>query len=194
MKYVRFLIITFISISIFEVLAFAQIEKEQGSFLHKVAVINSKAFKNKDAGIKEISDACEKVETEFKPYAEKLKLLAEEVKKRENGLKYLTGVNSPTNEEVNLRVKQYEIAVSNLKNEQEKAKSFYEKRTLELTADINKKIREVANLFVQEKGYALILDVSKIDESFIFTKSERDDVTEEFIKYYKQNFAENKAQ
>ncbi|HEX8286540.1 MAG TPA: hypothetical protein VF556_01005 [Pyrinomonadaceae bacterium] len=77
---------------------------------------------------------------------------------------------------------------------QEKVKSLYEKRVIELTADINKRIIEATSLFAKEKGYLFILDISKLDESFILTKSDNADVTEEFIKYYKGNFAKTKSQ
>jgi hypothetical protein len=79
-----FFVLSFVLISVFAVSATAQMEKEHAGSLCKVAIINSKIFRNKDSGIKEVSDAYDKVETELKSQSEELKLMAEEIKKREN--------------------------------------------------------------------------------------------------------------
>lgn len=194
MKCFPFFVFSFVFILIFVVLAIAQIEKDQDNCAGKIAIINNKTFRNKDTGIKKVSDAYDKVENELKLQYEELRLLAKELKKKEDELKDLSGKGGPTIEEINARIKQYEIAASNFKSKQEKVKSLYEKRIFELTADINKRISEAASLFAKEKGYLFILDTSKLDESFILTKSENADVTEEFIKYYKRNFVKAKVQ
>jgi hypothetical protein len=60
-------------------------------------------------------------------------------------------------------------------------------------ADTYKKVGEAIKQFAKEKGYLFILESSK-DTSFIIIEGETDDVTEEFIKYYNENFAKTETQ
>lgn len=196
MKGFRFFTGGFVFVLIFSALAFAQTEQTKNAPLGKIAVINTETFYDKEKGISEIVETNDKLETEFKLQKDELSALAEKIKILEKELKDTAGmIESPrdiSKEMINGKVNEYELAVENFKKTQDDIKSLYDKRKPEVFADIYKKVGDAIKQFTKEKGYALILDSSKLNDGVIL--GELDDVTNEFIKYYNDSFVQTKIQ
>lgn len=75
MKIVKFFIISFILIAAFSVFGFSQTINLQ------IATINTETFSDKQNGIEEFVEATEKLEIEFKPQFDELKLRTEKFQK-----------------------------------------------------------------------------------------------------------------
>jgi Skp family chaperone for outer membrane proteins len=197
MRAFRLLISSFALTLVFMALAIAQTEKTQTVPQVKIAVINTDAFYDKETGIKEVVETDNKLEAEFKPQFEELKLMAEKIVKLEKELKILgSGYwDGPiTKEDIEKLISDYESAVSKYKTRQNEIKSLYEKRKPEIFADVYKEVGAAIKQFSTENGY-LIIDISKSYSSFIITDVDEDeDVTKEFIKYYNEIFAKSKSQ
>lgn len=182
---------------ILSALAFAQTETTPPG---KIAVINTAAFEDKETGIKEIAAAYDKIEAEFKPQAEDLKLVAEkiqnlkkEIEEFEVQSKKYRNVGCPIS--IEKKLEEYDKLTKEYKQKQEEAKNLYDKRKPEIFADVNKIISEALKQFAKDKGYVAILDVSKCADCLTGNfNGEDNDVTAEFIKYYNENFAKTKTQ
>jgi Skp family chaperone for outer membrane proteins len=81
-------IVILIFVLILSALAFAQAEKTQNAPT-KIAVINTEAFYDKETGIKEIVEANNKLEAEFKPQIDELEALKDTILKLEKEIKEL---------------------------------------------------------------------------------------------------------
>lgn len=196
MKLFRLLVNSLAFILVLAVLAAAQTEKTQPVKSDKIAIISFDAFKDRKTGIKELADAYEKLEIEFKPQKDELKLLAEKIQKAVEELKKINMVETPPylKEFTDGKIDEYGLIACKYKDKLKEVRTLYQKRELEITAEIEKKIVEALNQFAKEKGYAFILDFSKLPTSFISAKPDNDDVTEEFIKFYNENFGNTKSQ
>ena len=196
MKGFRFFTKNLIFVLILSALAFAQTEKPQFNESEKIGIVFWSSFEDRKDGINELIEAYNKLDEEFKPQTDELRLMGEKIKKMEEGFKYVTGPGSPvlTQEMVNNKLKEYQLAVSQFKGKQEEIKLLYEKRAFEATADIRKKIIQAVDTFAMENGYKRILNISKSDESMILAKSEKADLSKAFIKYYNENFPKTKTQ
>lgn len=166
----------------------------------KIGLINRKDFDDITNGIKEVSDAYDELEIEFKPHNEELKAIAEKLKKleialidlkkqtqiiQEKGGEYPKGIEDKINE--------YEQLACKFKSAEQKTKSIYEKREAEILKDVNLKISEALKQFAKKNGFAVILDKS-VNNSSVIIDGEIVDITQDFINYYNKNFAETKTQ
>jgi len=200
MKGFRFFTGGFIFVLIFSALAFAQTENPQTPVALKVALIDTEAFYNKETGIKELVETNDKLELELKPQSDELNILGEKIQKLQkeieifqNAAEKFKGICVP--DYVNKKFEDYDKLTKEYKQRQDEIKSRYEKSDNEIFADIYKKIGDAIQQFAKEKGYAVILDISKERGTFfLVAKDESSDVTEEFIKYYNNNFAKTKTQ
>jgi Skp family chaperone for outer membrane proteins len=193
MKIFRLLVSSLAFTLIFTTLVIAQTEKTQIVPPSKIAVIDSNLFYDKTNGVKELTEAYDKLEAEFKPQAEELELLAEKILKLQKTLeefqilaKKYPNVGCYSFDD---KFDEYDKLTLECKQKQTETRTLYQKRELEQIGDIKKKIGEAIQKFTKEKGYAIILDSSKINDGLI---TDVDDVTKEFIKYYNENFAKAK--
>lgn len=189
MKGFRFFTGGCVFVLILSALAFAQIEKTQTSAPNKIAGINTEAFYDKEAGIKEVVEANDKLETEFKSQKDELRLLGEKIQNLQKEIEELAKPQKvgcyPS---IQNKVDEYKKLISEYKRRQDDLKSLYDKRKPEIFADIYKKVGEAIKQFAKENGYVIVLDSSK-DNSSTIIEGETIDITKEFIKYYNDNFA-----
>jgi Skp family chaperone for outer membrane proteins len=129
MRVVRFLISILALMVVFTVLAFAQTEKPQNSAATKIAFVNTEEFYEKETGIVELVESVNKIEAEFKPFADELNTMYEKIKKLEKELKDSAGKMEPprgfTNKMVEDKINEYESAVEKLKKRQDELKPFF---------------------------------------------------------------------
>jgi Skp family chaperone for outer membrane proteins len=166
----------------------------------KIAVIDTSAFEDEKTGIKKLIEANKKLNEEFKPHSDELKVMYERMQKL---FKEFEEANSRCNksfhcsekdaEESRNKLDEYKLLSDKLKSKQEVVKSLFEKRKAELSSDINKKIADAVKQFTKEKGFDAIFDKSKI-ENVINHIDTFPDITDEFIKFYNESFDKLESQ
>jgi Skp family chaperone for outer membrane proteins len=167
---------------VFASFAFCQSEENQ-PVSNKIAVINTDVFYDEKTGIKDLVEANKKLDEEFKPQLQELKLMEEQIIKLEKDIEQLSKPGA-----VGCRIgilDEYESVAAKYKSKLNEIKPPIEKRKLELTGDINKKIGEAIKQFAKEKGYAVIFDAAILEKGIITDCNGCiDNVTAEFIQYY----------
>lgn len=187
MKTFRLIAASFVFAALFAVSAFAQAAAPTG----KVGLINTFAFEDEKAGIMKYRNAIGSVETEFKPDNDKLRTSAtryETLRKELEGFKESAnkGIKIPISD-VALQTKVDELAKleREIKFQQEDAKTRYERRYQTVVGPILGDIMKAMQDFAKQKGYAVILDGAKLQESGILMAfDEKYNVTTEFIQFY----------
>ena len=191
-----------ILILIFSSFCFAQTENDKTETSIKVAVINSETFFDESTGIIELVLAKKELDEEFEPLNQDLLLKINEVEKCNNEIKKIAEyMNSPEpNPQVCFgsisirdRVFKCENLIKETEEKREDVKVLYEKRKLEIFADVNKKIENALKLFAEQKGYSVVLDSSKINSSGVILGI-MSDITKEFIQFYKEQSIKKEAQ
>lgn len=161
----------------------------------KIMFINTVAFDGKD-GITKYSAAMTGLENEFKPVETELKglqakyqTLVAEAKALEAKLTSATTV--PINvDEVRGQYAAKGDEIQNLelqvKRKNEDAKSKFERRQAEVLGPLMKDIANAIQDFAKQKGYDVILDSAKLDNSSLLLafNEAKADVTKEFIAFY----------
>ena len=188
MKISRYFFSILAFILVFAILAIAQTEKTQNVNPIKIAFVYAIAFEDEKTGIKELAEIIKKLDEEFKPQTEELKMMYEkhqelrtELQKLADSYK-LTGTTI-TKEFLDEKIKESESLNSEIEKKRKEIKSLYEKHKLEVTKEINKKIVEAIKQFAKEKDYEAIFDASV--ELLTYPQNfGKPDVTDEFIKYY----------
>ena len=154
----------------------------------KIVVINSAAFAAKD-GITKYSKAIEALDVEFRPITteistmgSRLQALAAEI---ENARKTNPAVPMKP-EAVQAKVDEAESLNLKYKRSQEDAKARLEKREAQVLEPIMTDIMKGLDEFAKAKGYALILDASKLANAGVILALDgaKVDVTKEFITFY----------
>jgi len=187
MKTFRLIAASFIFSALFAVSAFAQAAAPTG----RIGLINTFAFEDEKVGITKYRNAIGSVETEFKPDNDKLRASAqryETLRKELEGFQNTvkTGGKVPISDAA-LQAKVDELAKleREIKFQQEDAKSRYERRYQTVVGPILGDIMKAMNDFAKQKGYAVILDGAKLQESGILMAfDEKYNVTIEFIQFY----------
>lgn len=155
---------------------------------NKIAVVDTSVFYDEKHGIMELVTANKQLEDEFKPKAEKFNDIGKELAK---DITSCSKTGHCDLKELEKRITEYE------KQNKEFKETFYtqfEKRRSEIVEPINRKIGDKAKEFVKKKGYAMLLDISKIDDDwFICELCQDNDVTKEFIKFCNEEFEKEKA-
>lgn len=175
--------------------AFAQAKIAQTVPAGKIVYVNSEAFYDNAAGITQLVEIFEKLEAEFQPQADELDALFRKIKSLEEEIRRFINYKPPpgaykTIEDI---IAEYESILEKYKTKETVARYQYERRAAETIDVVKKKIARFANSFAAEKGYVLILDISKSNGTFTFSSFDNADVTAEFIKYCNENFAKTKT-
>lgn len=163
----------------------------------KIAYVNSEAFYDKETGIRELVKVFGKLEAEFQPQANELTALAEQIMALEKEIKsYDRRICYPRGslEALEKTIAEYESLIEKYKTKEAVARYHYERRAAETVDVVKKQIARFANLYAAEKGYVLILDISKSNGTFTFSNSGESDVTADLIKYYNEIYTKLKMQ
>jgi Skp family chaperone for outer membrane proteins len=202
MKMFRNLIYGFVFVLAFAFLAIAQTEKTQTTAQPKIALIFPEIFEDEKKGIRDLIEVNKKLDVEFKTESDELKTLADKVVNLEKELRQLASISEKKNieyppniiSEYKAKADKYKELSDEFNKKQSAAKALYDKRKAESTVDINKKIGEAVKQFAKEKGYDMILDATKLNNCYPSWCDTSLDVTQDFIKYYNENFGNTKSQ
>lgn len=154
----------------------------------KVALIESAAFADEKAGITKYITAMKSLQSQFKPRQDELNSSTTQY---QNTLKELETLSKQTGavpvNATNLEQKR-EQAVNlerDIKRKREDAQAAYEAAYAKAVGPIFNDIGKAMQDYAKQKGYALILDVSK-DQSgmIIWADMQAADVTADFVKFY----------
>ena len=186
MKRVSLIAVSVIFAAISAVTAFGQVPA--ASQAGKIVVINTAAFDDKD-GITKYSNAMNALEKEFQPAQTEItgminryQTLATEI---ENARKASPTV--PINQaSLQAKVDEAQGLEINIKRKQEDGKRKFETRQQQVLGPILTDIGKAMDDFAKQKGYALILDASKLDGAglILAVGDAKIDVTKEFITFY----------
>ena len=187
MKTFRLIAAGFIFAAVFAVSAFAQAAAPTG----KIGLVNTFAFDDAKAGITKFRTAVTTVDTEFKPDNDKLRASAA---RYETLQKELTGFQNTvkaggkvpiSDAAVQAKVDELGKLEREIKFQQEDAKTRYERRYQTVVGPVLDDIMKAMMDFAKQKGYSVILDGAKLQESGILMAfDDKTNVTAEFIQFY----------
>lgn len=179
---------SFIFAAFFAMSAYAQAPATPG----RIGLVNTYAFGDDKAGIVKFRTAMTSLETEFKPVNDELKTLGTRYStlgtEIQNLQKTAAAGNSavPVNtSSLQTKIDEFQNLELSIKRKQEDAKARYEKRYQAIVGPIYGDIVKAMNDFAKQKGYAIILDGAKLEESgLLMGFDEKYDVTKEFVTFY----------
>ncbi len=193
MKTFRSIAAAFVFAAIFAVSASAQAPAAQTNANYKIVVINTVVFDSKDGINKYVSamntleKEFETVEAEIKTMATKYQALGKEIEiLRDQAQKASTGGVPIKPETAQAKVEEYQNMELAIKRKQEDAKARFERRQPQIMGPILQDIGKAMQDFAKQKGYALILDGSKLEQANLILAFDetKADVTKEFIAFY----------
>lgn len=188
MKTFRLIAAGFFFAAIFAVSTFAQATVTAG----KIAVINTLAFDADKAGITKFVAASNTLDAEFKPIQAELQTMATRMQALQTELQtaQANAQKSPTvpidTKGLQAKATQYEEMGRQFKFKQEDAKAKYDNRRGVVLGPVLQDIGKAMQEFAKQKGYMMILDGAKLDESglILAVGDDKVDVTKEFITFY----------
>ncbi len=187
MKTFRLITAGFFFAAIFAVSTFAQTANAG-----KIAVINTLAFDADKEGITKYVAASKTLDNEFKPVQAELQAMATKLQALQTELQ-TAQTNAQKSPNVPIDTKglqakatQYEEMGRQFKFKQEDAKAKYDNRRGVVLSPVLQDIGRAMQEFAKQKGYMLILDGAKLDESgfILAVGDDKVDVTKEFITFY----------
>lgn len=170
--------------AIFAVSAFAQAQTG-----NPVAVVDTQEFYRKQGGITKVGTAYDKLEVEFKTKfaaldakAKRLETLAKDIQTAKDSISKGVKVDEKAAEAKLAEGQRLQVEY---KREQEDAKVAFQKREGAVMEPILKDILGSLEVYAKQKGYLIVLNAGKLEESgiLLFTK-DTSDITKEFIAYY----------
>ena len=186
MKTFRLIAVNFVFAAIFAVSAFAQAQAPTG----RVGLVNTYTFEDDKAGIAKLVAASTALEKEFQPRTTELQTLYNKI---QDAQKVLTTARDnaasgkvPINEkDVQAKADEYERMGRDFKFKQDSLKADIDKRRQAVVGPVWGDIMKAMQEFAKQKGYAVILDGTKLEEAGILMAfDDKFDVTKEFITFY----------
>ena len=183
MKTMRLFAVSLFLTALFTVSNFAQAA-------NKIAVINTYAFGDEKAGITKYLSAVTALNNEFKPINDELKTmntklqgLAAEIENINKLLK--TNPKAVDEKSAQAEVDEAEKLQREIKFKQEDGKAKFEKRQQAVLGPVLQDIYKAVQEFSKQKGYTMVMDVAKLEESGILLGiDEKADITKEFVTFY----------
>jgi Skp family chaperone for outer membrane proteins len=148
----------------------------------KVAVINTSAFSDEQAGIRRIVEALHRIETEFTPRGKEL----EQMRARYDQLvKELNDTKGAPADQATLQRKadEAEQLKRDIERKSEDAKTAYEKRVGDVMKPLQDEVFKSLDAYARENGIAIIIDASQVP---LLYGSQSVDITQNFINIYNQ--------
>jgi Skp family chaperone for outer membrane proteins len=156
----------------------------------KVMFINTEAFKVKD-GIAKYTNAEAALEREFDaPRAEirtmmtRHDALAKEVQSLDDQIGKATVNKDALIKQFDAKVEEGRSLELQIKRKQEDGAKRYERRRAEVMEPIRQDIGRALDEFGRQRGYAVILDSSKLVQAILVYDAAKADVTKDFIAFY----------
>jgi Skp family chaperone for outer membrane proteins len=180
-----------IAVSVFFAAIFAVSALAQTTAGGKVGLINTQAFDDDKVGITKYVTALNTLETEFKPTFTELQTLATKIQALEKEIQgyreiIQKGGKIPISDaDLNKKVEDYDKSLREYKFKEEGAKATYQRREAIVMGPIRQDIGNAIQEFTKKNGFAVMLDVSKLDSAgLILGLDETADVTKAFITFY----------
>jgi Skp family chaperone for outer membrane proteins len=156
----------------------------------KMAVIDTGAFGGKD-GITRYNAAYTALENEFKPLQTEIDGMVTKYNALGNEIKTLqqqiADNKVPVDQKtLQAKVDEFQNLETNIKRKQEDAKARLERRQPAVVGPIQQEIGKALQDFAKQKGYALILDIARLDNAGLILAFDQAkvDVTKEFIAFF----------
>ena len=191
MKKIYFLVVCLVLTAVFAASSNAQATTAQpAASSTKIGVIDTFAFGDEKAGITKVVNAVKALNTEFKPLNDeiltmqtKLEGLATEIDNINKLLK--TNPKAVDPKSAQGKVDEAEKLQRDIKFKQEEGKSRFEKRQQAVMGPIMQDVYKAIQEYTEKKGYLLILDGAKLEESGSLVGFDtKANVTQDFITFY----------
>lgn len=190
MKRFSLIAVCFIFTAVFSLSAFGQVPAATTA-TGKVGLVNVNAFADEKSGITKFRTALGSLDSEFKVVNDELKVmqtryqaLAAEIQK----LQQPAPANVPQKTDPAVLASKVEEAQNleiNIKRKQEDGKAKYERRYQQVVGPVFGDIIKALNDYAKQKGYAVIFDGAKLEESGILMGfDDKYDVTKDFVVFY----------
>ncbi|MDI1248137.1 MAG: OmpH family outer membrane protein [Lacunisphaera sp.] len=148
-----------------------------------LAFVNSSAFLDETAGIKQLVRAAQGLELEFSTTQSELSLLNEKLRTIVGELNKLNA-DAATNAKAISEKQAAGVALQqDLQAKQQAAQQAYAKRSQEVQGPIAVEIGKELRAFAKERDLGMVLDLAKLGEAVLDAKPELD-LTAEFVVYY----------
>ena len=191
MRTIRLIAVSISIAALFAISAFAQATPgaAPAATSGKIGLINTFAFDDDKEGIKKFVSAMNSLETEFKPRQAELQTMATRLETLAKDLQTMqeqAAKNVPVDQKtVAAKQEEGERLQRELKFKQDDAKASYERRYAQIMGPIQQEIGKAITEFSKAKGYAIILDVAKLDQAgIVLALDDKMDVTKEFIAFF----------
>lgn len=194
MKKIRLVTYILIIVAVSAISILAQTQQNQ---TFKIGLINTLAFDDEKAGIAKYATAMNSVDAGFKGELDGLKAMVTRLQGLETELTNIqkqlsTPANPsvPTNNtalQTSFRTKseEYDKLGREYKFKQEDLRVRFQRRRQEVMGPILLDIGKAMQEFAKQRGFAMILDVSKLGESgVLLAVDEKVDLTKDFITFY----------
>ena len=190
MKRFSLIAVCFIFTAVFSLSAYGQVPAATTA-TGKVGLVNVNAFADEKSGITKFRTALGSLDSEFKVVNDELKVmqtryqaLAAEIQK----LQQPAPANVPQKTDPAVLAAKVEEAQNleiNIKRKQEDGKAKYERRYQQVVGPVFGDIIKALNDYAKQKGYAVIFDGAKLEESGILMGfDDKYDVTKDFVVFY----------
>jgi Skp family chaperone for outer membrane proteins len=187
---IRLAAASFIFAAIFAVSAFAQPAAQPGASV-KVVFINTSLFEAKD-GITKYTTALSALGREMEPLRSEIRTMVTRFETLEKELAQTqTQINAATpatraslEKQYVAKRDEYQTLEINIKRKQEDGKARFERRQAELLTPVQQDIARVMQDFGKQRGYSVIIDVTKLAGAILVYDDAKADVTKEFIAFY----------
>jgi Skp family chaperone for outer membrane proteins len=187
MRTIRLIAVSIFFAAVFAVSAVAQTPAAPD----KIGLINWGAFTDSKAGITRFTTALAALDKEFEPASTELQTMStrfQTLKTELEGYQKLVSERKPVpigQAEIDKKVDEIGKIERDIKFKQEDAKARYQSRYGALVSPIENDILKALNEYAAQKGYALILDGAKLEQSNILLGfNQKADITKDFIAFY----------
>ena len=157
----------------------------------KIMFIDTSLFGEKDginryiAGLGTIEKELNPLQAEITTMGTRMNTLRTELAKMQEQAKTATGAARDTLiRQAQTSSDEYQLLDTQIKRKQEDGKARLERRRPEVLNPILKDIRVAMGEFARQKGYDVMLDISKLDPAILFYDEPKVDVTKAFIVFY----------
>lgn len=180
--------VSFIFAAIFAVSAMAQAPVQPAAGTGKIGLINTSAFDDEKGGITKYRNAMGAVDAELKPLNDQLQAKVTRYQALGKEIQDASKANPavPVNQSaLQAKGEEFQALETDIKRMQEDGKAKAAKSYERLVSPILNDIIKAMNDYAKQKGYAVILDGAKLEESQILLGfDDKYDVTKDFITFY----------
>lgn len=144
-----------------------------------IAIIDSSAFTDEKNGIARVMAAMKQMEAKFQPLRNELRGMRERLNTMRSDLQKKQGI-----QDAKVTAQQTEAADQldlQIKRKAEDAQASYQKESLALLDPLQKDIGQALNVYAQQKGISLLLDVNRVPVVYAANSL---DITKDFIAEY----------